>query len=283
MFPNLRGRKQPLAEFAVILVVPLLLVAIHFLTPASLKQALAFSHERFAVYTLFTAAYIHAGQAHLVGNVLGYLITTLYAYMLCVAAEERQWFWRTFAVFLVALPILVSLSSYLAFSTWYPSASPASRGFSGVVAGFGGFLLVALAVYVKERYSMELGGVVGVSSFLVLMATIDFIYSGRVRLVVWGLVAAGIALQVGNYVWQTEVHLEELDQRRIAQDVGAVVLVFAVLGYIVVAMFPAEIVQNGSATNIIAHAMGFLWGIVISNVSRIRFGHQLSTTGKLLE
>ncbi len=188
--------------------------------------------------------------------------------MLCVAVDERRWFWRTFVVFLVALPILVSLSSYVVFSTWFPEASPISRGFSGVVAGFAGFLLVALAVYVRKRYSTELGGVVGVSSFLVLMATIDFIYSGRVRLVVGGLVAAGIALQVGSYVWQAEVDLEELDRSRVAQDVWAVVLVFAVLGYIVVSMFPAEVVQDGGFTNIIAHAIGFLLGVILSILSR---------------
>jgi len=270
MFPAVREEKQPIVEGTLLLAVPVLLIAVHILTPETLKQTLAFSHERFSVYTLSTAAYVHNGQAHLVGNIVGYLLATIYAYMLCVAVDERRWFWRTFVVFLVALPILVSLSSYVVFATWFPSASVVSRGFSGVVAGFAGFLLVALAVYVRKRYSTELGGVVGVSAFLVLMATIDFIYSGRVRLVVGGLVAAGIALQVGSYVWQAEVDLEELPRRRVAQDIGAVVLVFAVLGYIVVSMFPADIVQGGSTTNIIAHAMGFLLGISISVLSKVK-------------
>lgn len=257
-------------DFVAILALPILLIAIHIAAPERIKQILAFSNDRFTIYTLFTAAYIHAGQAHLIGNILGYLLTTFYAYMLCVPVDERRWFWRTFAVFLVALPILVGLSSYAAFSTWYPSASPTSRGFSGVVAGFGGFLLVALAVYVRKRHSTQLGTVVGLSSFLVLMAIIDVIYSGRVRLVVGGLVAAGIVLQVGSYVWQAEVGLGRLDKRRVAQDAGAVALVFVVLGYIVVSMFPSEIVKNGSLTNIIAHAMGFLLGIGVALLTKQR-------------
>jgi len=257
----LREIPELIREIGALVAVPVFLAAIHFFIPGAIQGQLAFSHERFSVYTLVTAAYVHAGQAHLLGNVAGYLLAAVYAYMLCVAVDERRWFWRTFVLFLVALPILVSLTSYVVFSTWFPEASPISRGFSGVVAGFAGFLLVALAVYVRKRYSTELGGVVGVSLFLVLMATIDFIYSGRVRLSVGGLVAAGIALQVGSYVWQAEVDLDELDRRRVAQDIGAVVLVFAVLGYIVVSMFPADIVQGGSTTNIIAHAMGFLFGV----------------------
>jgi len=90
----------------------------------------------------------------------------------------------------------------------------------------------------------------------------------RVRLVVGGSSLAGIALQVGSYVWQAEVDLDELDGRQVAQDVGAVVLVFAVLGYIVVSMFPADIVQGGSTTNIIAHAMGFLLGVGVSIMAK---------------
>jgi len=85
-------------------------------------------------------------------------------------------------------------------------------------------------------------------------------------------------LQVGSYVWQAEVDLEELDRRRVAQDVGAVVLVFAVLGYIVVSMFPADIVQSGSTTNIIAHAMGFLFGVSGSILSKLKWPdlHQIT-------
>jgi hypothetical protein len=238
----------------------------HFLTPESLKQTLAFSHDQFTLYTLFTAAYVN-GQAHLVGNIVGYLLTTLYTYMLCIAVDERRWFWRTFVVFLLVLPVLVSLTSYAVFSAWFPSVSVVSRGFSGVVAGFGGFLLVALAVYIRKRYSAQLGIVVGTSSFLTLMAMIDYIYAGRVRLVVGGLLAVGIALEVGSYLWQTEIDLENLE-RQVFVDAGAVGLVFVVLAHIVVAMFPAEIAQNGTATNIIAHAMGFLLGVGGSILSR---------------
>ncbi len=89
-------------DLGTILAVAALLCIIHFLTPETLKQTLAFSHDRFALYTLFTAAYVHAGQAHLLGNVAGYLLTTTYAYMLCVAVDERRWFWGTFVGFLVA-------------------------------------------------------------------------------------------------------------------------------------------------------------------------------------
>jgi len=77
-------------DLGAIIAVAAFLGIIHFFAPETLKQTLAFSHERFSVYTLSTAAYVHNGQAHLVGNIVGYLLATIYAYMLCVAVDERR-------------------------------------------------------------------------------------------------------------------------------------------------------------------------------------------------
>jgi len=111
-------------EIGLIIALPVLLGVIHYALSGSAKQALAFSHDQFAIHTLFTAAYVHAGQGHLLNNVVGYLLATLYTYMLCVAAEERRWFWRTFVLFLLALPWSLLHSS-----------SPGSRCRSGVTSG----------------------------------------------------------------------------------------------------------------------------------------------------
>lgn len=132
--------RREVVDFGVILVVAGLLTTIHFLLPDSLHQALVFDHERFRVYTLWTAAYIHASNTHLFSNILGFLLPTFYVYILCISVGEQRWFRRTFLVFLVLLPVLVSLSSYLIFSSRFPNLSPTSQGFSGVAAAFGGYL-----------------------------------------------------------------------------------------------------------------------------------------------
>lgn len=93
------------------------------------------------------------------------------------------------------------------------------------------------------------------------MAIIDYIYASRVRLVIAGLLAVGILLEVGNYLRQVEVDIDEVVRREVLIDAGVVVVVWAVLICMIITMFPAEISQNGSATNIVAHAMGFLWGV----------------------
>lgn len=251
-------------EIAALVAVPLLLAAIHLLVPDQLRLALEFDHDRFAGYTLLTGAYVHNSDAHLLGNAVGYLLASGYASMLCVAVDERRWFRRTVVVFLVGLPVLVSLSSYAVLSTRYPAASPVSRGFSGVVAGFGGFLLVALAVYLRNRHSPELGQAVGYCSFLVLLATVDVIYSGTVRLEVGGLVSCGLLLVGGSYVRERGLGVENVADVGVIRDVGGVLVVFAVLAFLIVNMFPADVVRDGSLTNVWAHAIGFLLGTVLS-------------------
>lgn len=255
--------RREVVDFGTILGVAGFLVAIHFLLPDSLHQALVFDHGRFQLYTLWTAAFVHAGNAHLFSNVMGFLLPTLYIYVLCLAVNEQRWFRRTFFLFLVMLPVLLSLSSYEIFVIQFPGLNPTSQGFSGVAAGFGGFLLVALSVYVRNRYSRELAKAVGISIFLFLMLLVDVIYAGKIRPIVAGLVGLGVVLQISAFFWEYGNNLGGTEQHRLLVDSAAVILVFAILIYIVVALFPANIVANGRTTNIFAHGIGFLLGIVI--------------------
>jgi hypothetical protein len=252
-------------DATLLLSIPLLLAAIHFLAPTTLQNALAFDHTRFNVYTLLTAAYVHASNSHLYNNLVGYALTAIYTYALCLFVDERQWFRRTLPLHLVALPVLVNLTSYAIFQLQYPDSDPVSRGFSGVVAGLGGFLLVALYVFVKKRHDGELAWAVGLTLFLLLMQLIDLRYAGGFRLSVTGLVALGGVLVFGQYAWRG-VEVPEGEARRDAViTAGAVGLVGVVLGVLILGLFPeAEaLVEGGSFTNVFAHAAGFLWGISI--------------------
>lgn len=62
----------------------------HCLVPQSLQNALVFDHQHVALHSLLTAAYVHLNDAPLFGNLLGYLLTALCAYLLCLAVDERR-------------------------------------------------------------------------------------------------------------------------------------------------------------------------------------------------
>ncbi|SDZ87789.1 hypothetical protein SAMN04488065_0954 [Haloplanus vescus] len=266
-------RRSITLDATALLSIPLLLIAIHFLTPTTLQNLLVFDHTRFNIYTLLTAAYVHASNLHLYSNLLGYGLTATYTYALCLDVDELPWFRRTLPLHLIALPILVNLTSYAIFQFQYPEADPVSRGFSGVVGGLGGFLLVALYVFVKERHDGELAYAIGLVVFLLLMQLIDLRYAGGFRSSVTGLVVLGGLLVFVPYV-RNGVEIPDGAARREAViTAGAVGLVGVVLGVLILGLFPDSeaLVEGGTFTNVFAHAAGFVWGIIIGLLSRVGF------------
>jgi hypothetical protein len=264
-------------DATLLLSIPTLLAAIHFLVPTSLQQSLVFDHTRFNIYTLLTAAYVHASNTHLFSNLVGYALTAIYTYALCLFVDERKWFRRTLPIHLLALPVLVNLTSYAIFAIQYPDADPVSRGFSGVVGGLGGFLLVALYVFVKKRHDGELAYAVGLTIFLLLMQLIDLRYAGGFRLSVTGLVLLGSLLVFGQYAWRG-VEIPDGEGRRDAViTVGSVGLVGVVLGVLILGLFPESeaLVEGGTFTNVFAHAAGFIYGIVLTLISMPNPGEAL--------
>lgn len=246
---------------------PVLLTILHFGLPELVHQALVFDHSSFPSYTVFTGAFVHASNMHLYGNLAGYAMTVAYAYALASYSDGLRWFRRTILVLVFALPILTNLTSYAVISWQYPGVDPVSRGFSGMVGGFGGVLLVALYRTLRLKYNGAIAWTVGLSLFLILMQLIDIQYSGGLRLAVTGLVGAGIVLLAGLYVYEYGVSLTDSEEfRRVGLGVLLVVLVGLVLSVLVLALFPtaSTLVDDGTFTNIFAHAAGFLWGILLS-------------------
>ena len=248
------------------------LLAVHYLLPEAVTEAFVFRHARPVPYTLLTAAYVHASDAHLFGNLTGYLTGCLMAYVLCLQAGRRRWFRRTFAALVVVLPVLVNAANYAAFALAFPWLEPVSRGFSGVTAGFGGFVLVAFLDYLAARYdrfTALLASLVLVSG---LLAEVHFIYAGRVSAPVWAALCLGVAALVA---WDAHVRGWRVPRTRrgFARAADAVVpasLVVVTLAYFVYALFPADVVTHGRIVNVFAHAAGFVLGGALAAVTRTR-------------
>ena len=255
------------ADAALALAVVGLLAGVQFLVPRSAQSALYFRHDLTEPWTLLTAAYVHADADHLTRNALGYLLAVAYACALCAGAGEHRWFRRTLAVCLLVLPVLVDLTSYAVFALAYPSIDPSSKGFSGVVGGFAGFLLVALYAYVRERRSALAGAAVCVSLFLLGLLSVDVRYAGGVRPQMAGLVAVGVALVGGYTAVEARLTPPARERRRAARaDIAVVALVGVVLGVLLFGLFPdpSAVMRDGAFTNVFAHAAGFFLGIGLS-------------------
>ncbi|NEU57975.1 hypothetical protein [Halorussus sp. MSC15.2] len=242
------------------------------LLPVAVHDRLAFDHAAFDPVTLFTAAYVHAGTGHLLSNVGGYVSLSMVTYLVCLHADRRAWFRRTFPVFLVVLPVAVNLTSYALLETRFPVASPVSRGFSGVVAGFGGFLLVAVAVHLRRTYSRETVFFVGQFAVLLLLGELLWIYAGRVTVLEGTAVTAGLALAVSGIASRTRGRTYGDDHyRQVGIDLLYVGLVLALLVWLVFGLFPADPVADGTFTNVFAHGAGFVEGGLLAALTLVVF------------
>lgn len=252
-------------DLLLVLGISAFLASIHFLTPTSLQQQLALTSSDPQWYPVFTAAYVHASTSHLSGNLFGYLLAASYAYWLCLHTDRRRWFRRTFVALLLVTPIVVNIANVLAFGTVLPEVEGYSRGFSGVVGGFGGFLLVAFVVAVKDTYGSDLAEVVGVSLVLLLLLLLSVVYSGGIQPLVASLVAFGIGLQVIGALYERDWELPTVDAgpRTFAFQIASGGLVVTVLAVLVVSLFPAALVEGGTFTNIVGHGVGLVTGGVL--------------------
>jgi hypothetical protein len=248
-------------DLAGIAAVALALVGVHVLLPAAVHDRLAFDHGAFAPETLLTAAYVHAGDGHLLNNLGGFVSLSVVTYLACLTAGRRAWFRRTFPALLLALPVAVNLTSYAVLEARYPGSTPISRGFSGVVAGFGGFLLVALAVQLRANYSRATAFFVAQFAVVLLLAELLWIYADRVTPFEGGAVLVGLASAVSGILSRGHGRRFGDDHfRQVGLDLVYVGLVVALLVWLVYGLFPAQPTADGSFTNVFAHAAGLVEG-----------------------
>ncbi|SEO87658.1 hypothetical protein SAMN04487948_106112 [Halogranum amylolyticum] len=256
------GRPNAGVGVGILASVATLLVVVHELLPAATQARLAFDHGSPAPHTLLTAAYVHVDDAHLFGNLVGYVVVAVVTYLVCRQLDRERWFWSTTALLLVVLPVLVNLVNYLTLTTWFPWMTPTNRGFSGVVAGFGGFLLVTVVVLVANDYGRPVAIYVGEAVVLLLLAEVTVVYAGSlpplsVGLVLLGLGTAGLGIRLEVRRGRVPV---ERPRRQLLVDALFVASLVALIAVLVYGLFPTTLVVEGRLTNVFAHAVGFLFG-----------------------
>ena len=202
------------ADLALLAAAPFVLVAVHLLVPAAVQARYVLPPDGYGPLQLFTAAFLHAGDAHLLGNVAGYTIGAFSAYLLCLLIDERRWFWLTTVVLVLGLPILVNWTALQAVGLYVEDWSAASRGFSGVAAGFGGFAYAALLAFVGRHTDRTTAYFTGMAILLLLSWEVLLIYADTLPPLGTALVVLGVGLCV------LEIGHDIADGRRAQIEIG---------------------------------------------------------------
>jgi hypothetical protein len=261
----LRDHRPVIVDFLVLLAIPAVLAVIHVSLPDATYNQLVFTYGDPHWITMWTAAVLHASNAHLVSNVLGYLLAIGAIYDLYQAKiHDRHRFWITVAVLLVIVPPITKLVDYAVLYQHFGllADEATSKGFSGIASAFGGMLLATVGYVAADEYNTIIG--VNVVSLILLGAAGVFaagngFFTPRIAAVI----VVGLALESILLVSSTNVRQPGDLRDRVTEHRENIVQIAAYGGIVCIflyAIVPIDIVQSGSVTNVLAHAVGFLIG-----------------------
>ena len=257
---NLVECVKPLAVALPIIVT----VALHYLIGGT-DTMLALDYQNPAAYQFFTAAYVHATTSHLLGNIVGYMITVPPLYALYRHQDRHlSGFFGAFTFAILAVPVIANVASYLTWGVVLDLSIQYGRGLSSVVAAFVGLLLM----YIFSTYDEELpkknatyaASMVGITLF----ATWAVMFRGLNRMV--SVVMLGVMFVLISYAsWKgsfTAVGIGEWAQENRRLAMILFVGTFAAV-YMIVMSFPADLQNQGGFTNLVGHAAGFFSGMAV--------------------
>lgn len=261
---QLRRSVRPV-DLAAILLVPLVLVAASLL-PTDARLGLAVSYADPTLTSAFTAAYVHIGTEHLLYNLATYALVVPTAYALSVMAGHRGRFYLAFWTFLLAFPVVLSLS------TLAVSQQGIGLGFSGVNMAFVGYLPLALAAYLRETFDVQADHALAAALFFGGLALVSLLLVRRPVTLAIAAVAALAAL------WK--LRAADVGLPRSGTALGrpgeaelVVVAVFLQAGALVAA-FPSDLSFNGAIVNVYAHLLGYALGFIATALT-VRTGGSL--------
>lgn len=246
-------------------VIPVLLASLHFFLPPSVVDQLVFHFSDPSIVTAWTSAYLHADVGHLRSNILGYVLAIAPTYFLYVSWGRSRTFWTTVVALLLVTPFVTTGIDYILLHLhWELTGSGAvSRGFSGIASAFGGMLLATIGVFLADEYNRMTAWN---ATMLVVLFSLSILSltTGAFSPTVGGLLSIGVALLGTQFLSHEEITNPRQLWARLRdhwQNLITVTYCGVVVALIVVAIFPADLVQGGAFVNIFAHGSGFLVGV----------------------
>lgn len=264
-------KQLPWSDVGVLISIPVILAALHFLTPDAIYTDLWFYYSDPSIISAWTAAYTHGGNGHLFYNLGFYTLTVGIAYWLLTEfADARRVFWITLVSLLLLAPFITTAVDYGILYQYYelfPSNAD-SKGFSGIIGGVAGMTLGGTGVYVARRYGVWPGihTVIGiVLAALGFLSVSHGILSAQIGL----LLIFGLTVISAMYISIDDLNGRNQIKRTIKEyhDLIRVIVGFGIfVCAFVYALLPIDVIQSGSFVNIFAHGTGFVFGTILTGI-----------------
>ena len=260
-------KKSKFDYFIFFILVPFILIVIYLL-PENIRNIFILYPSNPTIISVFLSNYTHTGFAHLSGNVIKYFVV---GFLIFMFETDRKRFYINMLLLFTVLPVLCSLL------TLYYLPNSASWGFSGIVAGWMGYLLYAVYGYIKEEWRIALN-----ANFVFLMVMINLLILLSIYKWLGGLYGLLLSLLLILIVLiRNDLRAMVRKLVNMSSDFGmelrkswksfgfifvksaifALTINFLLFGFF--DLFPPQIKINGSIVNILVHYSGYCFGVFV--------------------
>lgn len=241
------------------------LAALYYLIPIDIQRSLAFNHRDPSIQSVWTHVLVHQhrpGDGHLIGNLKGYFQVVIPAWLLCLTRGQRRRFWLLFGSLLVLGPPVFAGFSYLILDIVLGVSPRFDRGFSAVVGGLAGVLLILAFEVIDEEMEPHDGYQLLLIIGSVIAASVALNQDGFARIAMFvasGGCLAAYAVGIATGKLTTVDSLAEWARENPLNTVLLGVGLFFAMN-VFVGSLPGEWIREDSVVNIFGHAAGLVFG-----------------------
>jgi len=264
--------------------IPIILLVI-FLLPPTFKNYLILNPSAPNVISIFMMNYTHSTIGHLFNNLFGYLIV-LFLIFNFESNRNRFYVFSWFNLFL--MPLILYLLFKITLQALNIPVFPPSQGFSGIAAGFAGYLLFSAIRFSKRRYDKSITWLSLSLLLIINIAIFSFFHSNKLFLV--SLIFSAFLIfickkqiiKVSKGIYNDIVYG---DKRKIKINYYKfVVLVLAIVFlFHFYQLASKEIIVGNSIINTPYHLFGYLLGVAFPLFTSKELFTKMKTKSKITE
>jgi hypothetical protein len=243
------------------LLVPLILFLIYLL-PSNIKDAYFVLHKNnISILNMFLSNYTHSNFEHLLGNLIGYLITIC---LIMKFETNKASFYKTMGFLFLILPFIVSTITTI----YVPALN--SQGFSGIVCGLNGYFIYVIYRYLQNKWKLNanisfvilifyINGLLGTGDYLLKNNPLKLIVI-LIILIILSWYNLNLFRGIINFLKNKKKEFRPQNFLLILKDFF--IFIFTMIFLFSLPLLIQFTAENGNITNIFGHYFGYLGGML---------------------
>jgi membrane associated rhomboid family serine protease len=254
-----------LKDFLFISIFPFIILSMMFIFQEN-KSVVSLNISNPLWWQFFTSSFIHFDMAHLINNLMNYLIFIgLIIFYSNKINMKQQMYTLIFFIF-ISFSIISSLLQCLVFPLFIPLDT--SQGSSGLISALPGIFPILIAAYYSKKYKINfLDEIFTLSSLfigIIFMITYSDVNRNKNLLLILSTIILFIILlfKFNKNLKLLFLYINKEKNIFFIINNASLIILFALVPSI--SLFPTDFYVKGIFTDFITHYLGLCYGLIIS-------------------